>query len=65
MKQVACGSEECEAESDPLPVPKELPLSTVDFDGKDWNVDFFNHSGRDDTLIGLIKLGEGDKPNSS
>jgi len=40
--------------------PKQLSLSDVDFDGKEWNVDFFQHDGQDDTLMGLMKLGDGD-----
>mmetsp|Transcript_33338 Transcript_33338/g.50293 ORF Transcript_33338/g.50293 Transcript_33338/m.50293 type:complete len:328 (+) Transcript_33338:95-1078(+) len=41
--------------------PKQLSLTDVDFDGKEWNVDFFSEDGQDDTLLGLIKLGDGDR----
>jgi hypothetical protein len=37
--------------------PKELPLSDVNLDGKEWNLDFFNESGQDDTILGLFRLG--------
>jgi len=38
--------------------PKELPLDEVDFDGKEWNVDFFCHDTEEDPVLGLIKLGD-------
>lgn len=61
-QNVACGSYvETAAESVPGVAPKQLSLTDVDFDGKEWNVDFFCHDGQDDTLLGLIKLGDGDK----
>jgi len=62
---VACGSNTSDLEVNQLEVqnaePKQLALTDVDFDGKEWNVDFFSHDGQDDTLLGLIKLGDGDK----
>lgn len=66
LKQnVACGSNVCcdDQVSDKVhnAHPKQLSLTDVDFDGKEWNVDFFAHDGQDDTLLGLIKLGDGDK----
>mmetsp|Transcript_8047 Transcript_8047/g.11674 ORF Transcript_8047/g.11674 Transcript_8047/m.11674 type:complete len:472 (-) Transcript_8047:11-1426(-) len=61
---LACGSNHNALEVDQLEVqnaqPKQLSLTDVDFDGKEWNVDFFSHDGQDDTLLGLIKLGDGD-----
>lgn len=65
VKQHAvCGSDLCDDHvSDEVfnANPKQLSLTDVDFDGKEWNVDFFSYDGQDDTLLGLIKLGDGDK----
>eukprot|EP00548_Thalassiothrix_antarctica_P008977 CAMPEP_0194136356 /NCGR_PEP_ID=MMETSP0152-20130528/6382_1 /TAXON_ID=1049557 /ORGANISM="Thalassiothrix antarctica, Strain L6-D1" /LENGTH=517 /DNA_ID=CAMNT_0038832973 /DNA_START=76 /DNA_END=1629 /DNA_ORIENTATION=+ len=62
---LACGSNMTELDVHHSEVqcvePKQLSLTDVDFDGKEWNVDFFSHDGQDDTLLGLIKLGDGDK----
>jgi hypothetical protein len=64
-QHVVCGSDSCcdEKISDEVhnAHPKQLSLTDVDFDGKEWNVDFFAYDGQDDTLLGLIKLGDGDK----
>jgi hypothetical protein len=49
------------ADNAPSYSPKQLSLNDVDFDGKEWNVDFFSHDGQDDTLLGLIKLSDGGK----
>jgi hypothetical protein len=38
--------------------PKELPLSDLNLEGKEWNLDFFDDSRQDETLFGLIRLGE-------
>jgi hypothetical protein len=43
-------------------IPKQLSLTDVDFDGKEWNVDFFVNEGQDDSIMGLIKLGDVDDP---
>ena len=63
-QHVACGSDSCcdDHVSDEVhnAHPKQLSLTDVDFDGKEWNVDFFAYDGQDDTLLGLIKLGDGD-----
>lgn len=65
QKQImACGSTgEQVSESVPDVEPKQLSLTDVDFDGKEWNVDFFCQDGQDDTLQGLIKLGDGEPGN--
>ena len=54
--QLACGSDNCVP--DHAPLPKGLPLSSVDFDGDEWNVDFFNYEAQADPLAELIRLGE-------
>lgn len=64
-QHAACGSDSCcdDHVSDEVhnAHPKQLSLTDVDFDGKEWNVDFFAYDGQDDTLLGLIKVGDGDK----
>jgi hypothetical protein len=65
-QQVICGSESCCSqlqltEETQAAQPKQLLLTDVDFDGSEWNVDYFSHDGQDDTLLGLMKLGNGDK----
>ena len=64
-QHVVCGSDSCCDDNISDEVhnanPKQLSLTDVDFDGKEWNVDFFAYDGQDDTLLGLIKLGDGDK----
>ena len=65
-QSVTCGSDACGDENfthngEMNSHPKQLSLNDVDFDGKEWNVDFFSYDGQDDTLMGLIKLGDGDK----
>jgi len=41
-----------------IPVPREVPLSEIDIDSNEWNFDFFNNNGEDETLLGLIKLAD-------
>lgn len=38
--------------------PKILPLSEIDFDSKEWDVDFFDcgDGTNDSTLLGLVGL---------
>jgi len=37
--------------------PKEIPLSDINLDSDEWDLDYFKDSGYDDTLMGLIRLG--------
>jgi hypothetical protein len=65
-QQVVCGSDACCSqlvEETQAAQPKQLLLTDVDFDGSEWNVDYFSHDGQDETLLGLMKLGNGDKNN--
>jgi hypothetical protein len=36
---------------------KILRLQDIDLDGKEWNIDFFQWTKIDETLLGLFKLG--------
>lgn len=58
---VTCGPVACNHECNEMTKkiePKVLDLSDIDFDGKEWNM---QESAGDETLIGLMSLGDGSK----
>jgi hypothetical protein len=56
-KEVKCLKRQLEEDCG-VGAPKELPLSDLNLDGKEWNFEFFDDARQDETLFGLIRLGE-------